>query len=155
MYFFLQTSWKHGLSKKIALEYDLSCIIGKDDISFNRKYDLTPRRKMKDNLSKKKIHENMIFSLNVLKRWSSQKGSSWDMIFFVLSGKVVFFSRKHGIFSRTENERESEREREREREKTFLKKYTETWYFLFDMFHARLSKKKSRMILSRKRWLIL
>ena len=65
---------------------------------------------------KKKIHENMIFSLNVLKRWSSQKGSSWDMIFFVLSGKVVFFSRKHGIFSRTENERESERERERERE---------------------------------------
>ena len=38
------------------------------------------------------------------------------MIFFVLSGKVVFFSRKHGIFSRTENERESERERERERE---------------------------------------
>ena len=28
--------------KKIALEYDLSCIIGKDDISFSRKYDLTP-----------------------------------------------------------------------------------------------------------------
>ena len=117
MYFFLQTSWKHGLSKKIALEYDLSCIIGKDDISFNRKYDLTPRRKMKDNLSKKIIHENMIFSLNVLKRWSSQKGSSWDMIFFVLSGKVVFFSRKHGIFSRTENKRERVRESERERER--------------------------------------
>ena len=29
-----------GLSKKIALEYDLSCIISKDDISFSRKYDL-------------------------------------------------------------------------------------------------------------------
>ena len=28
--------------KKIALEYDISCIIGKDDISFSRKYDLTP-----------------------------------------------------------------------------------------------------------------
>ena len=39
--FFFQTSWKDGLSEKIALEYDLSCIIGKDDISFSRKYDLT------------------------------------------------------------------------------------------------------------------
>ena len=27
--------------KKITLEYDLFCIIGKDDISFSRKYDLT------------------------------------------------------------------------------------------------------------------
>ena len=40
--FFFQTFWKDGLSKKIALENDLSCIIGKDDISFFRKYDLTP-----------------------------------------------------------------------------------------------------------------
>ena len=40
--FFCQTSWKDGLSKKIGMEYDLSCIIGKDDISFSRKYDLTP-----------------------------------------------------------------------------------------------------------------
>ena len=40
--FFFQASWKDGLSKKIVLEYDLSCIIGKDDISFSRKYDLTP-----------------------------------------------------------------------------------------------------------------
>ena len=31
------------------------------------------RRKMKDDLSKKKIHGNMIYSSNVLKRWSSQK----------------------------------------------------------------------------------
>ena len=28
--------------KKTGLEYHLSCIIGKDDISFSRKYDLTP-----------------------------------------------------------------------------------------------------------------
>ena len=40
--FFSHTSRKDGLSKKIALEYDLSCIIGKDDISFSRKHDLTP-----------------------------------------------------------------------------------------------------------------
>ena len=39
---FFQTSWKDGLSQKIALEYDLSCIIGKDDISLYRKYDLIP-----------------------------------------------------------------------------------------------------------------
>ena len=47
----------------------------------------------------KKIHENMIFSSNVLKRWSFQKGSRWDMIFLVLSGNVVLFSQKHGILS--------------------------------------------------------
>ena len=28
--------------QKIALEYGLSCTIGKDDITFSRKYDLTP-----------------------------------------------------------------------------------------------------------------
>ena len=33
-------SWKDGLFKQIVLEYDLSCIIGKDDISFSRKHDL-------------------------------------------------------------------------------------------------------------------
>ena len=32
--FFFRTSWKDSLPKKIALEYDLSCIIKKDDISF-------------------------------------------------------------------------------------------------------------------------
>ena len=41
-------------SKKIALKFDLSCIIGNDYFSFSRGYDLTPRRKMKDDLSKKK-----------------------------------------------------------------------------------------------------
>ena len=37
---FFQMSWKDGLSKKIALEYDLSCIIGRYGISFSRKHDL-------------------------------------------------------------------------------------------------------------------
>ena len=40
--FFFRTPWKDGLSKQIALEHDLSCIIVKDNISFFRKYDLTP-----------------------------------------------------------------------------------------------------------------
>ena len=38
--FFFQMFWKDDLSKQIALEYDLSCIIRKDNISFPRKYDI-------------------------------------------------------------------------------------------------------------------
>ena len=39
----------------------------------------------------KKIQGNMIFSSGLLKRRSFQKGPHLDMIFFVLSGKMVFF----------------------------------------------------------------
>ena len=59
--FFFQTSWNDGLSKKIALEFDLSCIIGKYDISFSREYDLTPRQKVKDDLSQKSTRKYDIF----------------------------------------------------------------------------------------------
>ena len=85
----------------------------------------------------KKIRGNMAFSSNVLKRWSFRKGPSQDMIFLVLAGKVVFFSGKHIFFPCTENERGM----------TFPGKYTETWYFLFDMFHAPLGRKKSKTTL--------
>ena len=67
----------------------------------------------------KKIHGNMIFSSNVLKRWSFQKGPRRDMIFLVLPGKMVFFTRKHDIFSLG-----------RKWEMTFLKKNMEIWCFL-------------------------
>ena len=40
IWYFFQIFWKDGLSKKNRLEYDLSCIIWKDDIPFCRKYDL-------------------------------------------------------------------------------------------------------------------
>ena len=40
----------------------------------------------------------MMFSSNFLKRWTFRKGLRRYMIFFVLSGKIVFFSQKH-IFS--------------------------------------------------------
>ena len=53
------------------------------------------------------------------------------MILIVLSGKVVLFPENMVFFPWTENERGV----------TFLKKYTETWYILFDMFHASLRKK--------------
>ena len=68
--FFFRTFWKDGLSKKIALEYDLSCIIGKDDISFSRKYDLT------------RWTEN--------ERWSFWKNTRKYDIFFRLSENMVF-----------------------------------------------------------------
>ena len=74
----------------------------------------------------------MIVFSNVLKRWSFQKGSRWGMIFLVLSAKVVFFPENTVVFPRT-------------REMTLLKKYTETWYFLFDVFHAPLQKKKKKI----------
>ena len=40
--FFLQTFCKDGLSKQIEPENDISYLIRKDDISFSRKFDLTP-----------------------------------------------------------------------------------------------------------------
>ena len=58
---------------------------------------LPVRQKMKD-VFLKKIHGSVIFSSNVLKRWSFQKGLRWDMIFLVLSGKMVLFPQKHDIF---------------------------------------------------------
>ena len=104
--FFFQTFWKDSLSKKSALEYDLSCTIGKNDVSFSRKYDLTLGRKMKDDLSEKntwnydiffKCSEKMIFSKRLHR----------NMIFLVLSGKIVFFSQKMMFFLWKENERSS------------------------------------------------
>ena len=41
----------------------------------------------------------MIFSSNMLKRWSFQRGPLCDMILLILSWKMVFFSRKHDNFS--------------------------------------------------------
>ena len=70
---------------------------GKMIFLFPENMILTAKRKMKDDLSQK-IHGNMIFSSNVLKRWSFQKGLRWDMIYLVLSTKVVFFFPKTWCF---------------------------------------------------------
>ena len=56
--FFFQMFWKHGFSKKIALEYDLSCIIRKDYISFSQNLILFLETKGK-----------MIFLKKYLKIW--------------------------------------------------------------------------------------
>ena len=84
--------------------------------SFSQKYDLTRRRKMKDDLSQKEIDGNKIFTSNVLKRWSFQNGTHWDMIFVVLLERWYFFPGNMVFFPWTENERVV----------NFLKKYSET-----------------------------
>ena len=89
---------------------------GKMIFLFPENMILRLKRKMKDNLSQNKIHENMIFSSNFLKRWCFQKGPCWNMIFPVLSGKVVCFSQKHDLFSLG-----------RKWKTAFLRKYMETW----------------------------
>ena len=54
----------------------------------------------------KKIHGNMIFSPNFLKRWSFQKNCTgiWSFLYF-LEIWYSFFNRKYDIFFWTENER--------------------------------------------------
>ena len=50
-----------NFQKKIAVEYDLSCIIGKDDILFPENMILHVRRKMKDDLFLKNTRKYDIF----------------------------------------------------------------------------------------------
>ena len=69
--FFFQTSWKDGLSKKIALKFDLSCVIGKmkDDLS-QTIHEIWHFRQMfwKDGLFKKD-HAGAWYFLHYLERW--------------------------------------------------------------------------------------
>ena len=56
------------------------------------------RRKMKDNLCQNNKWKYDIFS-NAPKRWSFKKKLRWNMVFFVLSEKMVLFSEKYDIVS--------------------------------------------------------
>ena len=57
------------------------------------------KQKIKNNLSQKKIHENMIFFFKCSEKMVFLKKSHWNMIFFVLSGKMIFLvSQKYDIF---------------------------------------------------------
>ena len=79
---------------KIALEYDLSCIIGKSDISFSRKYHLIIfRQKMKDDLSQKNTWKYDIFC-KCSEKMVFPRNSHWNMVFLQLSrNKIFLFSR--------------------------------------------------------------
>ena len=84
--------FKHGFPT-----YFLVTIIGKDLI-FSKIW-CYPQTKNERWYFFNKIHGNMIFTSNILKIWSFQKGLRRDMKFFYLLERRYFFSRKHGIFS--------------------------------------------------------
>ena len=83
--------WKDGLSKKIALEYDLSCLIIAQKMKFFLKDFFSKcdqiRRKHLSHLLKKPLMINFIFCAVYLEKW--------------------YFSRKYDIFSLDWNERRS------------------------------------------------
>ena len=87
IWYFLQMSWKDGLYRKIALEYDLSCIIWKDGIFFQKIWYFFFGRKMKDDFSQE-IHGNMIFSVYMHKYYK------YDIILLQKNSKMIF-SRKN------------------------------------------------------------
>ena len=101
--------------KKLRWNMIFLVLLGKMIFPFPENMILHLRRNMKDGLSWK-IHGNMIFSWDLLKRWSFQKGPCRHMIFLVLSGKMVFVSRKHNLFLLG-----------RKWKAAFPRKYMETW----------------------------
>ena len=100
--YFLQMFWKDELLKKIALEYDLSCIIWKDGISFSNACFLI-EQEMKDDFSQE-IQGNMIFSSNVLKRWSFEKSRTgiWSFLYYL---ERWYFFPESMLFNWTRNKR--------------------------------------------------
>ena len=96
----------------------------------------------------KKIHGNMIFFSNFLKRWSFQKGPRRDMIFLVLSGKMVFFPENMIFLPWAGSEGwPFSRNTWKYDISCVHVRVLQTWC------HAPLSKKKSEMVLCRKRGL--
>ena len=103
--FFFRTSWKDSLPKKIALEYDLSCIIKKDDISFFPKiwsYRLDGKWKM---IFLKKCTEIWYFLQTFWEYGLSKKcrTGTWSFLYYL---ERWYFSPENMIFfSWAENER--------------------------------------------------
>ena len=89
--------WKDGLPKKIALEYDLSYIIGKDDISFSQNIIWFFRQNMNDDLSQKntwnvdiccKCSEKMVFPKKIAQEYD---------IFCIIRKDDIYFPRKYDL----------------------------------------------------------
>ena len=78
---------RDDISMKITFEYDLSCIIRKDDIFSPVNMILSFRQKIKDNLSQK-IYENMIFSKKMF--FPKKTALEYDLSCMI---------RKDGVFS--------------------------------------------------------
>ena len=90
-----------------------------------------------------KIHGDTVVSSNVLKRWSFQKGSRWDMIFLVLSRKTVFYPKNMIFFPWTENQRWSFSRNTWKDESVYT-------YRCYKRDATPRLQKKSKMVLSRK-----
>ena len=75
--------------------------MGKDDISFSRKYDLTPRPKMKDDLSQENTRKYDIFF-----KCSEKMGCAGARSFLYYLGRWYFFPENTVFFPWTENERD-------------------------------------------------
>ena len=141
--FFFQTSWKDGLSKKNHGEIWSFLYYRERSCFFFPKiwsYTLDGKWKM---IFLKKIHGNMIFSSNFLKRWSFQKGRAvtWS---FLYSLERWYFFPENIFFPWAEGER--------------WHSSVNTWKYdsfcvhvrvLQTWSHASLSK-KSKTVLSRK-----
>ena len=103
--FLFQTSWKDRLSKKIALEYDLSCLIGKDYFSFSRKHIFFFRRKMKYDLSRKKYMETRYFLQMFWKDDLLKKIALGYVISRIIWKDGISFPENLIVFLWTENEK--------------------------------------------------
>ena len=97
-------------------------LFGKIMFLFLENMILTLDRKWKMIFFQKKKYKEIWYFPQVFRKeglFKKKKKPRRDMIFLVLSGKMVFFSRKHDIFSLA-----------RKPAMTFLKKYMDIWYFL-------------------------
>ena len=122
----------------------LLVLLGKMIFLFPEHLILHLRRKMKDDLSQKNTRKyNIFFKLSEI--WSFQKGPPRHIIFFVLSGKMVFFFPENMIFFPwAESERRSFSENTWKYEIFCVHvRVLQTWH------HAPLPK-KSKMVLSRR-----
>ena len=120
---------------------------GKIIFPFPENVILPLRRKMKDDLSQKNRRIYDIFFKRSEKKVFS-KGPRWDMIFLLLSGKMVFFPENMIFFPCAESERRS-----------FSRN---TWNMIFSVYTCRCykrdamplcPKKKSKMVLFREKHL--
>ena len=71
-----------------------------------------------------------LFIKYFIKRWSFQKGPHRHMILLVLSGKMVFFSRKHDLFPRAESEIRCFSGNTWKRDASPGEEKQETWYIM-------------------------
>ena len=96
--FLFQASWKDGLSKKIALEYKLSCIIVKNHASLSQKYDLNLRRKMKDDLFQKNTRKYDIFFRSSKKKVFSRRAAPGHDLPCIIWKDGIFFPKTRYFF---------------------------------------------------------